>query len=84
MVRGGYHPGKHQDQTGGRRRGEIRGHTFTVISTGKNRKTVSAGLRVASLNNFRGLRAQRSFPVVWYLALGCFGQGNSSPGVRVQ
>lgn len=62
MVGGGYHPGKHQDQTGGRGKGKVGGHTFTVISTGRNRKTASAGLRLASLSNFSGFQAIGTVP----------------------
>ena len=62
MVGGGYHPGKHQDQTGGGGKGKVGGHTFTVISTGRNRKTASAGIRLASLNNFSGFQAIGTVP----------------------
>lgn len=62
MVGRGYHPGKHQDQTGGRGKGKVGGHTFTVISTGRNMKTASAGLRLASLSNFSGFQAIGTVP----------------------
>lgn len=38
----------------------------------------STGLALVSLNNF----IQVVCRVVWYLALGCFGQGNTGPAYR--
>lgn len=62
MVGRGYHPGKHQDQTGGRGKGKVGGHCFTVISTGGPEEDGISRFRLASLSNFSGFQAIGTVP----------------------